>query len=179
MTIENYYSADKVLRELEAALLIDAMDYEEHEVTRILENVKKRILKQYQLDLTQFKVGDVELEISAGVHLNLFCENLSGIHARLSGYCQIVRFRQISDVSLSAVNYLGCEPTSLENGLRNLQLKEQTPYVQTTVKTIMDVIGNIATCIEKRFFLIMSIAYELGLYEISSAIAEILILGGY
>ena len=61
MTICDTYNIDSILTELEVALQIDGQDYAEKDFKKIISNVKRRIARQYQVDLTNTKIDDPTL----------------------------------------------------------------------------------------------------------------------
>lgn len=178
MDITNCYNIEAIIRELEVAFQIDGSDFEEHDMNVIIKNVKARIGRQYQIDLTDTKINSVELEL--GVYRNaavLFIDNVARLHAKLCGLCQIERFLTTSQVSLSDVNYLGYTEESLKTLLIALQRKITLPLATDAINSIKDKLGYISNCREKRLCMLIIIADAIGFSEIVAAIAEILYIG--
>ena len=96
MTISDNYVIDEILTQLEIALQIDGVDYAEKDVNVIVNNVKTRIARQYNVDLKGTNITDSTLFIdkfrSASV---LFVDNVTRIHSMLCGYLQIVRYKAV------------------------------------------------------------------------------------
>lgn len=184
MNIQSLYTTiglDGIITELEAALQIDGKDYEEPSFDNILKNVKGRINRTYQIDLSLGKVNDISFE--SGIYkaaVSLFIDNVASIHARVCAFCQIERYKTTSYVSLSSINYMSYKKESLLKVLKLLQ-KEKLQLGESASESV-DLIKNrlvmIRICREKRLFMIMAIAYELGFNELVASIAEILYLGG-
>ena len=99
------------------------------------------------------------------------------VHARLCGLGGIQRYKKVSPISLRGINYLGFTEESLDESLRSIQMQRTEASARESVKLIGNTLGIISVCKEKRLFLLMIVAYELGFHEISAAIAELLILG--
>lgn len=184
MNIQSLYTTiglDGIITELEAALQIDGKDYEEASFDTIIGNVKQRINRMYQIDLSLGKVNDISFE--SGIYkaaVSLFIDNVASIHARLCAFGQIERFKTTSYVSLSAINYMSYKKESLLKVLKLLQ-REKLQIGESAAESV-DLIKNrlvmIRICREKRLFMIMVVAYELGFNELVATIAEILYLGG-
>lgn len=172
---------DGIITELEAALQIDGKDYEESEFTHIIQNVRTRINRQYQIDLSLGKINDISFE--SGIYhaaVALFIDNVASIHSRLCALCQIERYTTTSLVNLGVVNYLSYKKESLMKVLQLLQ-REKTllgTSASESVSMIENRLAMIRICREKRLFMILIVAYELGFNEIVASVAEILYFGG-
>ncbi|MCI9050729.1 MAG: hypothetical protein HFI05_02205 [Lachnospiraceae bacterium] len=178
MDITGCYSIDAIIRELEIAFQIDGSDFEERDMNIVIQNVKTRIGRQYQIDLTSTKINAIELEL--GVYRNaiaLFIDNIARLHAKICGLCQVERFLTSSQVSLSDVNYLGYTEDSLKTLLVALQRKVTLPLATDAINSIKDKLGSISNCREKRLCLLIIIADAIGFPEVVAAIAEILYIG--
>ena len=179
MTISDNYVIDEILTQLEIALQIDGVDYAEKDVNVIVNNVKTRIARQYNVDLKGTNITDSTLFIdkfrSASV---LFVDNVTRIHSMLCGYLQIVRYKAVVLVRPGNVNYLGFNDKELLQFLSLCQREVTLPRVREGMESIKNKLASINNCREKRLFLILVVSYELGFYEVMAAIAEILYLGG-
>ena len=182
MNIKNLYGQDgldKIITELEVALQLDGRDYEEESFSDILNNVYKRINRQYQLDFKMGKICDPIFETNKFFDsASLFVDNIALIHAKLSAYCHIVRYGLHTDVLLSNINYMSVQQSTMLQVLKELQLESCIPSVEEPVRVLENRIQTIRISREKRLFMLLLIAYEIGLYEVVATIAEILYLGG-
>ena len=179
MDITSCYDIDSIIREFEAAFQVDGTDFEERDVDVILKNVKTRVGRQYQVDLTEFKIDSPEFDI--GVYHNaaaLFIDNVARLHAKLCGLCQICRYLTVVNISLSDINFLGYTEESLKTMLQALQRKATLPMAEEAVQSVKRKLGSINNCREKRLFLIMVISYTIGFHEVTASVAELLYLGG-
>ena len=178
MNIVDSYDINKILVEIEGALQIDGKDYAEKDVSVILDNVHERIIRQYTLDLRDKKITDAELYIGKSrPSAVLFVDNLALLHAKLCGYLQIVRYIKHCTIRPVNINYMGFTPKSFTSFLIASINASTIPDTAVAMNAIRRKFGSINNCIEKKLILIMIICYELGLYEIVSAIAEILYIG--
>lgn len=175
MNIGQLYNLFDILRDIEVALCVEASDYDERDCDNILLNVKKRLNRQYQVDFTQYKVSDALLSNSD--NLLLFVETMKHLHGILSGYCQVSRYTKKIDVSLDNINYLGVTKVSMQKVLKCLQYKDTYDRAREALDSIKVKLATISICTEKRLFLLLVISDELGIYELSTCIAEILFLG--
>lgn len=182
MDINKLYSArgiDSIITELEVTLQISGDDYEEDSYEAVLNNVKKRINQQHQLDLLKNKVCDVELETSVfRTAVSMFLDGMTLMHAKLCAIGQLMRYNTLTEVSLDAINYISYTEDSMKVILETLQREKTIPTTDEAMKAIKGKIMRIKTTREKRLFLIMLICYDIGLNELVAAIAEILQLGG-
>lgn len=169
----------KIITDLELALLIDARDYAIKDINVVIDRVKERINIQYQVDLLNMPIGSTEWALSAQKgSLLLFMGNVLELQNRLSGYCQIARYHTRIDVSLDRVNYLGQTKESMRLVLMALQREKTIASAEKALDVIKLKLASINNCIEKRLFVVMLVAYELQLFELSATLAEILYLGG-
>lgn len=179
MIISDFYDINKIILDIEVALQIDGKDYGEKDVDVILDNIRNRIIRQYQLDLFGKKVNDDALYVgnsrSAAV---LFIENIAVLHSRLCGYLQIVRFNKQVTINPLNINYMGFTPRSFMSFLIGASAANTMPNIDISVKAIKNKFSTINSCTEKKLILIMIVAYEFGLYELVASVAEILYLGG-
>lgn len=179
MNISEMYDINRILLDIEMALCIDGKDYGEKDILTIFKNVRTRIIRQYQLDLTDKKIDDSSLYIgktrSAAV---LFIENISVLHSRLCGFLHIVRFHKQISISPANINYMGFTPNSFNSLLIAATESRMMPNLEVSMKAIANKFATVNTCIEKKLILIMLLSYEFGLYEMVAAIAEVLYLGG-
>lgn len=174
MNISECYNLHNIVRELELAMQIEDGDLKEKDMDRLIENVIKKINRQYQVDLTTYKVDAPELELSQfRESVALFVENIAGIHAKLCGYSQIKRYFTVSDVSLADINYLGYETESLASVIMALQRKSLIPKVSDAIASIKEKLPTISNSWEKRLLVLLVVCERLGFYEVVACIAEI------
>lgn len=179
MDISSLYDINRIIINLEVALQIDGQDYAEKDVNTIIRNVKQRIIRQYQVDLTNCKITDDDLSIGRSRNSAvLFIENVANLHGQLCGYLQIVRYTGEVQIKPINVNYLGFVEKSLMSVLQLAMRRKTVPTLHDAMEAVKIKVGSINNCMEKKIFLIMIVAYELGFNEIMAAAAEILYLGG-
>lgn len=175
MNVRDNYSLHNVLKELEAVLQIDGIDYEEIDIERLLGNVKKRIEKQYQLDLSDTSYAATMINNTAYQgSLVIFIDNVSRVHSILCGYAQICRFTMEIPISLSSINYIGFTQESLREVLISAQVSSKMIAVSRAMEAIGEKLATLTLCYERRLLTCFYIAYELKLYELTSALAELL-----
>ena len=63
MTISEMYDINRIILDIEVALQIDGKDYGEKDVDVVMENIRNRIIRQYQIDLHDRKISDESLYI--------------------------------------------------------------------------------------------------------------------
>lgn len=179
MTISDMYDINRIVLDIEVALQIDGKDYAEKDVDVILNNIHNRIIRQYQLDLRGKKVSDDSLYIGKSSRaISLFIENIAVLHSRLCGYLQIVRYTKYVTIKPVNINYMGFTQKSFLSFFISAMGATTIPNIEVAVRAIKGKFGSINNCIEKKLILIIIVAFELGLYELVAAIAEILYLGG-
>lgn len=178
MVISELYDINRIILDIEVALQIDGKDYSEKDVDVILENIRNRIIRQYQIDLHDRKISDDSLYIgksrSSAV---LFIENIAALHAKLCGYLQIVRYNKVVTIKAVNINYMGFTQKTFMSFFMAAMGASTMPNIDSAVKAIKRKFGSVNSCIEKKLILIMIVAYEFGLYELVASIAEILYLG--
>lgn len=178
MVISELYDINRIILDIEVALQIDGKDYSEKDVDVILENIRNRIIRQYQIDLHDRKISDDSLYIgksrSSAV---LFIENIAALHAKLCGYLQIVRYNKIVTIKAVNINYMGFTQKTFMSFFMAAMGASTMPNIDSAVNAIKRKFGSVNSCIEKKLILIMIVAYEFGLYELVASIAEILYLG--
>jgi hypothetical protein len=178
MIISEMYDINRIILDIEVALQIDGKDYSEKDVDVILENIRNRIIRQYQIDLHDRKISDDSLYIgksrSSAV---LFIENIAALHAKLCGYLQIVRYNKIVTIKCVNINYMGFTQKTFMSFFMAAMGASTMPNIDSAVNAIKRKFGSVNNCIEKKLILIMIVAYEFGLYELVASIAEILYLG--
>lgn len=178
MNITECYDLHSLIRELEAALQIDGVDFEEKDIDVIIKNVRTRISRQYQINLSEYKIDSAEFDLSESREsVILFIENIARIHAKFCGYAQIERYTTNSSISLSSINWLGFTEDTLKVTLKALQRKVLIPKAIDNIQAIKGKLGTINNCWEKRLFVLMVIASDLGFDELMACIAEILFQG--
>lgn len=179
MTISDNYDIDKIITQLEIALQIDGQDYAEKNIDVVVKNVKTRIARQYQVDLSGTKIDDPMLFVDKFRNAStLFVENVTRIHGLLCGYLQICRWKSTVLIRPSNVNYLGFNDNDLMHFLMICQKERTLPSTVEGMESIKGKLSSVNACREKRLFLILVVSYELGFYEVMSSVAEILYLGG-
>lgn len=179
MNIAEIYDINRIIINLEIAFQIDGTDYAEKNIDTIIKNIKNRIIRQYQVDLTNNKITDDAIAMGRSRNqASLFIENVANLHSQLCGYLQIVRYTSYVTVKPINVNYLGFTDKSLM-GFLQLCIRQSTiPAAANPMEAVKLKVSSINNCIEKKLFLILIVAYELGFNEVMAAIAEILYLGG-
>ena len=178
MDIARRYDLHTIITELEAVLQIDATDFEEHDVDIILLNVKKRIDKNYHIDLSTYKVDSDELAMSQYRNaVSVFIDNVTRIHGKVCGYGEIARYLTTLQIKVSNINYLGFTKEDLKAALIAMQRKVTQPMTEEVIKAIKEKLSTVNFCWEKRLFLVLVISYDLGFKELTAAIAEILYVG--
>lgn len=179
MDISTLYDINRIVNSIEAALQIDGVDYAEKDMDVVIKNVKNRIIRQYQIDLTQVKITDTSLYLGKSRNkAAMFTENIAALHGQLCGYLQIARFTQEIKVRPVNVNFLGFTEKSLTSMLQLCLRKKTLPGVNEAFEAIKIKVCSINNCLEKKVFMIMIVCHELGFDEMVAAIAEILYLGG-
>lgn len=179
MNISSCYDLEDIINDLEVALLIDGRDYAEKDFGRIVSNVKNRIRTQYNVDLSKNKMDDEAMYMGPQRQAAfLFCQNIAELHGRLSGYIMILNYNHEIVVNPVNVNYLGLDEEKLMAVLKLSQAKDYIPTVEQNYEIIKSHICSINACTEKKLFLIMFIAYELGFNELLSCISSIFYAGG-
>lgn len=178
MVISELYDINRIILDIEVALQIDGKDYSEKDVDVILENIRNRIIRQYQIDLHDRKVSDDSLYIGkARSSAVLFIENIAALHAKLCGYLQIVRYNKIVTIKAVNINYMGFTQKSFISLFMAAIGSSTIPNIGTAIEAIKRKFGSVNNCIEKKLILILIVAYEFGLYELVASISEILYLG--
>lgn len=182
MDILSFYKVhglETIITEAEVALKIEGHDYEETDFSRIMADIKKRINKEYQVDLNNGKVNDVSFE--SGIYraaVSLFLDTMSGVHMKLVAECHLERYQLIPSTHLAKLNWLGFTRESLLKMLKHAQTRKHLPQCEKAIKSFESSLATINFGIEKRLVMLLCVCYEIGVYEIVSAIAEILYLGG-
>lgn len=179
MTISDMYDINRIILSVEQALCIDGSDYGEKDVDIIIENVTNRIITNYQIDLHERKATDDSLYVgksrSSAV---LFCENIAQLHASLAGYsASIIRYNRLVTVRPINMNYMGFTKETLRSFYMAALQKSTIPSIETAINAIKRKFGSINNCTEKKIMLIIIIAYQFGLYELVSVLAEIMYHG--
>lgn len=175
MRLKEIYGLQSIVKELEIALQIEGSAYEEKNLDVVVSDVKKRLSRQYALDFTNYKVGDPELEgIKSATEVAMFIQVIGGLHAKLCAYGQIARFLTELPIDLGNVNYLGKEEVSLKSNFKKMERERVMPSSKEFIQVIKDRLGTVSFCLEKRILLLLVVTYELGLYEVTAAIAELL-----
>lgn len=175
MNVEMNYNLSDIVHELEVALQIDGKDFEEKDMDILIRNVRMRIENQYALDLTSYKLSDVELQIEPyRPRTAILLDNITCIHSKLCGFFQIARYLTRLDVSLDSINYLGFEEEGLKLVLEKLQRKSTMKEADEALRAIKNKLQTISSCMEKRLFVLLVVSHDLGLDEVVAAIAEIL-----
>lgn len=178
MNITDMYDIQKITIDLEVALQIDGMDYAEKNVDIIMDNIHKRIMRQYQLDLRNTKIDDDSLYVgSSRSSAVMFVENMSVLHGRLAGYFHIVRFTHQVLVRAVNINYMGFTGDTLKSVWIALMNKSTQPNAASAMKALKNKFSYVNNCLEKKLILIMLVAWELGFYELVASIAEIFYIG--
>lgn len=185
MNITERYDIQDILKEIEAVLQIDGKDYGEQNVDNIISTVVKRIAIQYGLDVSKNKItDDIHFVGDTRTSAVLFIDNCTMLHAKLSGYCQVLRHTSVKnkfvrcDISPRNINYVGATPEGFRDFLICAKVDETIPRIDTVLEYIKSKFCTIQMCLEKRILLIMIVARYLGINEFVSCCAEIMYLGG-
>lgn len=168
-----------LLTELEVAIKLTGKDYTESSYETILNNVKLRINREYQIDLNLGKINDISFE--TGIYKSavaLFIDNIAMIHSKICAYCQICRYTVHNDISLSSINYMSYTEESMIKILRLLEREKTRVQAEEGLEVMKTKIMTIKASNEKRFFMLLLLCYDIGFYEVAASIAEILRLGG-
>lgn len=182
MDILSFYKIhglESIVTEAEVALKIEGRDYEETDFNRIMADIKKRINKEYQIDLNNGKVNDISFE--TGIYkaaTSLFLDTMSGVHMKLAAEHHLERYQLQVSTHIAKFNWLGYTRESLLKMLKHAQTKKHLPQCEKAIISFEQSLGTINFGLEKRLIMIMCVCYEIGVYEIVSVIAEILYLGG-
>lgn len=180
MNITERYDLHAIIKELEFAFQIDGPDFEERDIDVMIKNIRKKISREYNIDVVEYKVNSAEVEMSPERgSISLFIDNILRIHSKFCGYEQIERYNTMSGISLSAVNYLGFTEESFEKTLKALQRAVLLPKAETAIEAIKGKLGTVNNCWEKRLCILMIVAHELGFDELTASIAEILYQGTF
>lgn len=178
ISISSLNDIEKVVLDLEVILKIDGNDYEKKDINVIINDVKKRILKQYHIDLIEYKLDDEVLSEGRNREsVVLFIDNVARCHEKLTAYLHIVRYKKEVKVKPVKIAYAGLEEESLMSVLRRLCSEKTMKSAEQAIEVLKHNMAYIDKCLEKRIMLIMIIAYELGIYELCAACAEVLYLG--
>lgn len=185
MTISDNYNLSDIVLRLEATLQIDGSDYGERDVDVIMDNIYKRIQRQYQIDLTNKQLVDDSLYIGPSRESAvLLVDNISQLHAKLAGYTQLIRYKSpanhkstVVEVRGRNINYFGASQKGFRDFIHAVMLEGQINSTEQAFAFVEAQFGTISKCMEKRLLLIMIVARRLGLFEIVSCIAEIFMIG--
>ena len=180
MNIADRYDLHEIIKELETALQIDGVDFEERDIDVLIRNIRLKISRQYQINLTDYKVCDTEIELSDfRKSVSLFIDNITRLHSKICGYSQIARFMTSSGISLSSVNYLGFTEETFVKTLLALQRKISQPKAEASIQAIKGKLGTVNNCWEKRLCILLVVSHEIGFYELTASIAEVLYQGTF
>lgn len=175
MNIASCYDLHELIKQLEIALMIEDGDLRETNMDNLIKNVKTKIDRQYQINLTDCKLNDMELEISeAQEAASTYIANIARLHSMLCGYCQIRRYLATTDISLEDINYLGLTRESLKESLKALQRACYQPRLSDFLEILKRKLPTISNSWEKRLFVLVVVCEELGLPEVAACIGEIL-----
>ena len=175
MNIIECYDLHSIVKELELALQIEDGDLRETDIEKLLDNVKRKINREYQVDVINYKVNAAELELSQMREATaIFIENITGIHAKLCGYSQVRRYLCTHDISLEDINYLGLTKESMKVNLIALQRACYQPRVGDFIAVLKKKLPTISNSWEKRLFVLAVVCEDLGFFEVTASIAEIL-----
>lgn len=177
MNIASCYDLHELIKQLEIALMIEDGDLRETNMDKLLDNIKTKIDRQYQINLKDFKLNSIELEMSeAQEAASTYISNIARIHSMLCGYCQIRRYLATTDISLEDINYLGLTRESLRESLKALQRACYQPRLSDFIEILKRKLPTISNSWEKRLFVLIVVCEELGLPEVAACIGEILYL---
>lgn len=178
MTISELYDINRIILDTEVALQIDGKDYSEKDVDVVMENIRNRIIRQYQIDLHNRTISDDSLYIGKSrASAVLFIENIATLHAKLCGYLQIVRYNKNVTIKAVNINYMGFTQKTFMSFFMAAMGANTMPNIDTAINAIKRKFGSVNSCMEKKLILLMIVCYEFGLYEMVASIAEIMYLG--
>ena len=185
MTICENYNLSDIMLKLETVLQIDGRDYGEKDVSVIMDNIYKRILRQYQLDLTDKKLTDEELYIGTSrENAILLLDNITQLHSVLAGYTQLIRYKNSThkknkniEVRGRNISYFGASQKGFSAFIHACMFEDLIDGTGQAFEFMISKFGTISKCMEKRLLLVMIVARKLGLYEIVSCISEIFMIG--
>lgn len=166
-----------VVSEMEVALCIDGEDYATRDVDMAIQNIKKRIQKQYSVDLSG-SLADMYAGSIIGDEVKNFLDNMQFMYNRICGCSHYFRYIGQVPINLSKINYLGITKESMFGVLKLLQCEGRHESLNSAMNQIKSKIGTIPMSIEKKLYMILYISYLMELYELSAVVAEILYLGG-
>lgn len=175
MNITEFYDLNEIVQEIELALLMTGDDHHETDLDKVIENVRRRITGHHAINLVDFNLDSIELEMSQSREgVAIYLDNMSRLHAKLCGVVELTRFTKTNRVSLSDINYLGFKPMHVKSTLKAMQSKDKIPSVENNIQAIKGRLSSIDNCMEKRLLVIAVICHELGMDEMMSTIAELL-----
>lgn len=185
MTISERYNLSDIVLKIETVLQIDGRDYGERDVSIIMDNIYKRMARQYGLELADKKLTDEELYIGTSREKAfLLLDNIAQLHAQLSGYTQLIRYKSNQagkakniEVRGRNISYFGASQNGFTNFIRACMFESQVNSVEQAFDFMISKFGTISKCMEKRMLLIMIVARKFGLHELVSCIAEIFLIG--
>lgn len=179
MTISDLYNIEEILTALELALQVDGSDYSEKDANVIIKNVKTRIARQYQVDLSHTKVDDPTLFVDKfrGAAV-LFVENVGHVHAQLCGYLQVAQFCTDIIISPRNIGYMGYDDDDFMTVLRYCMNKVTVPSLAEPMESFKQKLSTVMISREKRIMLLIIVSYELGFYEVMAALASVMYTGG-
>lgn len=166
------------VNELEVILCIDGEDYSTRDVDSITNNVKDRLRKRYALDFSRYSLTEMLKEDSLSELSKEFADTLYYSYNRLCGDSTYFVFTMDTPVSLAKVNYLGITRNSMNSILILLQKNGQQDGLFDAINQIRVKLLSTPMCIEKKLFMCLCVAYDLGLFEIVGVLAQILYVGG-
>ena len=173
MDILKNYDVNEILMDLERCLNITSSDYKEP-VDIIVTSVKDRLSRQYAIDLSM-KVNEIQQGTGS---IDLLVDAITLCHGILSGYFHTSRYHKRMDISLTNVNYLGFSTNAMLEFLIALQTYQRRNDVTEAIEAVKLKVSKTTICNEKRFLVLLIVCYELGFYELTGCIAEILYMGG-
>lgn len=182
MVISDCYRLHDIIRELETALCIDGSYYDERDYDKMLSLIKTGIDREYHLDLSSYKIGDAELSSTVyNTAQVLFVDNIALIHSKICGACQIARYKTHVPLSLVDLNYLGftretLKPTLLALQREKILANDKNYRAKEAIEAIKAKLVTLNLTWEKRILVLMLVSYDLGMYEITAAIDELLYL---
>lgn len=166
-----------VVDELEVSLCIDGEDYATRDIDSAIVKIRQRIQKQYSIDLNA-AIGDNYLDAVMGTEIKAFLDNMHYLYNNVCGCGNFFRYIGGVPICLSNVNYLGITKDSMLSVLKLLQIEGRHDTLTSSMNQIKAKIGTVPMSLEKKLFMILYVSFELELYELSAAIAEILYIGG-
>lgn len=167
-----------IVQELEVSLCIDGKHYERRDIDEVISDIKHRIQLSYSIDLTGTHEENYAGTLIGDEVVN-FLDTMKFNYDNVCGLSHYFRYIGEIPINLAKINYLGITKDSMLAVLKMLQMEGRHCNLKSAIEDIEVRIGTIEMCIEKKLFMLLCVSYEIGLFELTAVLAEILYLGGY